>query len=53
MTLSFYTIIWTLSREDIKIIKCGLTIPNDVESYKEFVIKINKNEKIFIEKLTK
>ncbi|HCT8102886.1 hypothetical protein DKB98_11480 [Enterococcus faecalis] len=40
-------------REDIKIIKCGLTIPNDVESYKEFVIKINKNEKIFIEKLTK
>jgi 5-methylcytosine-specific restriction endonuclease McrBC regulatory subunit McrC len=34
-------------RDDIMIIKCGLTIPNDATDYEDFKVKINKSEKIF------
>ncbi len=40
-------------REDIKVVKCGLNIPNDIRDYKEFTDKIKIAETIFIAKLGK
>lgn len=36
------------ARDDIKIIKCGLTIPNNANDYEDFKNKIKKSEEAFI-----
>lgn len=40
-----------VSREDVRVVKCGLKIPADVNSYEEFVEKIKKNEVEFIRQI--
>ncbi|WP_225309983.1 hypothetical protein [Staphylococcus auricularis] len=38
-------------REDTKVIKLGLTIPQDVEDYKDFTEKMKQSEQAFLEKI--
>lgn len=42
-----------IKREDIKVIKHGLKIPQDSKNYNEFVKEIEQNEKIFVERILK
>ncbi|WP_455719855.1 5-methylcytosine restriction system specificity protein McrC [Agathobacter sp.] len=38
-------------REDISVVKCGLHIPNDMRNYTDFIEHMEKNERIFRQKL--
>lgn len=40
-----------IPRDDIFVVKCGLSIPNEAEDYNDFVEQLIKSEKVFREKI--